>query len=509
MAARTVIFIRHGKAQSRDLGLPDEERTLTKAGRQALRAWLPKSAKLAKGLFAEAQESASDGAAPVELWVSPTARTRQTADEVVHAYARIAKADIPVAEHDCLARQDFAAFCAELAEADASCVIVVGHNPFVEDALACLCGARIGCATGAVAAVRLPRHVEDWFACEVAPADRSLAEEEVGYFDVVPDGAAADQGGDAVPPCEATLATAPLDAASGARGEQPRLLWFVQGPRSQCWKTRAVIQEVVRAWDETVEARLGVFLADPDEPETLHKLRVSIRTLRSLLAFAAPFLDRKRHKALQRDLRAVVIETSRLREYDVLMKQAAELPLPTDELVAAVRAAREAERDRVVAFLGGAEAQAALERVRAGVKRLPWTRAVRRWGIEPDAAQARFDDMARGVDEGFETVDFADADAVHTLRKNAKRVRYAAENFDGILDAGAAEEARRMVGVQDRLGAVCDARVNVGIVCEFPTKGLSPEARRALGALLEQSMAFEEEFLREAAGDAGAHASAE
>lgn len=151
----------------------------------------------------------------------------------------------------------------------------------------------------------------------------------------------------------------------------------------------------------------------------------------------------------------------------------------------------------------------ALERVRAGVKRLPWTRAVRRWGIEPDAAQARFDDMARGVDEGFETVDFADADAVHTLRKNAKRVRYAAENFDGILDAGAAEEARRMVGVQDRLGAVCDARVNVGIVCEFPTKGLSPEARRALGALLEQSMAFEEEFLREAAGGAGAHASAE
>lgn len=509
MAARTVIFIRHGKAQSRDLGLPDEERTLTKAGRQALRAWLPKSAKLAKGLFAEAQESASDGASPVELWVSPTARTRQTADEVVRAYARIAKADIPVAEHDCLARQDFAAFCAELAEADASCVIVVGHNPFVEDALACLCGARIGCATGAVAAVRLPRRVEDWFAREVASAECSLAEEEVGYFDVVPDGAAADQGGDAVPPCEATSATAPLDAVPGARGEQPRLLWFVQGPRSQCWKTRAVIQEVVRAWDETVEARLGVFLADPDEPETLHKLRVSIRTLRSLLAFAAPFLDRKRHKALQRDLRAVVIETSRLREYDVLMKQAAELPLPTGELVAAVRTAREAERDRVVAFLGGAEARAALERVRAGVKRLPWTRAVRRWGIEPDAAQARFDDMTRGVDEGFETVDFADADAVHTLRKNAKRVRYAAENFDGILDAGAAEEARRMVGVQDRLGAVCDARVNVGIVCEFPTKGLSPEARRALGALLEQSMAFEEEFLREAAGGAGAHASAE
>ena len=96
-------------------------------------------------------------------------------------------------------------------------------------------------------------------------------------------------------------------------------------------------------------------------------------------------------------------------------------------------------------------------------------------------------------------MDFADADAVHTLRKQAKRVRYAAENFPEILGADVAEEARRMVGVQDRLGAVCDARVNVGIVCEFPTEGLSPEARRALGALLEQNMAFEEAFLREVA----------
>ena len=68
-----------------------------------------------------------------------------------------------------------------------------------------------------------------------------------------------------------------------------------------------------------------------------------------------------------------------------------------------------------------------------------------------------------------------------------------------------------MQGRPKRLAAwwACDARVNVGIVCEFPTKGLSPEARRALGALLEQSMAFEEEFLRETAGGAGAHASAE
>lgn len=556
MTARTVILVRHGKAQSRDLGLPDVERTLTKAGTQALRAWLPKSAKLARELLAEgraevrsgARVGLDEGAVPAEVWVSPTERTRQTAAEVVRAYAKDGMHDVPVIEHECLLRQDFAAFCAELAETSAPCVIAVGHNPFIEDALACLCGVRIECATGAVAAVRLPQNAGDWFASEIVPADGTLAEEEIGYFDVVPDGegsgaagveasardgASAGDGAEAsaatpAAPCEtasaatsceatpavereATPAATPAAASAatpaaalprvvpGIRSEQPRLLWFVQGPRSQRWKVRNAVQDAVRAWDETVEARLGVFLANPDEPETLHKLRVSIRTLRSLLAFASPFLDRKRHKALQRDLRAVVIGTSRLREYDVLMKQAAGLSIPTSELVEAVRSARDAERDDVVAFLGGPEVKAALKRVRKGVKRLPWTRDAERWGIAPEDARARFDEMVRGVDEGFETVDFADADAVHTLRKNAKRVRYAAENFGGVLGADMADEARRMVGVQDRLGDVCDARVNVGIVCEFPTEGLSPEARRALGALLERNMAFEEAFLREVA----------
>ena len=43
----------------------------------------------------------------------------------------------------------------------------------------------------------------------------------------------------------------------------------------------------------------------------------------------------------------------------------------------------------------------------------------------------RFDEMACTVDEGFETVDFADADAVHTLRKQAKRVRLCGGELPG------------------------------------------------------------------------------
>ena len=48
MTARTVLLVRHAKAKSRDEGLDDLQRPLTKAGRKALEATLVPVAKLAK-----------------------------------------------------------------------------------------------------------------------------------------------------------------------------------------------------------------------------------------------------------------------------------------------------------------------------------------------------------------------------------------------------------------------------------------------------------------------------
>ena len=99
------------------------------------------------------------------------------------------------------------------------------------------------------------------------------------------------------------------------------------------------------ACDE-VDRRLGAFLVNPDDVETVHKLRISIRTLRSLLTFVSPLLKRRRHRLLQDDLRSVVVETSRLREYDVLLRQLRELDVPCAELDERVVCLRELERAR-------------------------------------------------------------------------------------------------------------------------------------------------------------------
>lgn len=259
-----------------------------------------------------------------------------------------------------------------------------------------------------------------------------------------------------------------------------------------------VRKELARALEdacEEVERRLGAFLAKPDDVETIHKLRISIRTLRSLLAFASPLLKRRRHRLLQEDLRSVVIETPRLREYDVMLRDVRALGAPSGELVARISELRELERNRVVGVMGGRHTRRVLGRVRGRLEALPWKDSVRGRGVTRGDVLAVFDELVRSVDEGYAAVDRADADAVHTLRKRAKRVRYVAEAYGALLGDRAVAEGARMKGIQNELGDVCDARVNAGMARDLLALGLSDEARGALEALLGRSRALVDAFV--------------
>ena len=261
---------------------------------------------------------------------------------------------------------------------------------------------------------------------------------------------------------------------------------------------RKELTRVLKEACSEVDMRLEAFLANPDDVETIHKLRISIRTLRSLLAFASPFLKRRRHRLLQADLRSVVIETSRLREYDVMLRDVRALSMPYGGLVEKIGELRALERNRVVDVMRGRHTRRALARVRRRVEVLPWKDSVRRRGVTCSDVLAVFDELVRVVDEGYATVDRSDADAVHTLRKRSKRVRYVGEAFGELLGPDAAEEGARMKGVQDELGDVCDARVNATLARELLDLELPDDAKHALEVLLGRNRSFVEGFV---AGD--------
>ena len=166
--ARTLILVRHGKAERASAERPDRERSLVAGAREALAAAYPATFALLRGTgTAAGRTSGSEGAtgtaadtatdpSPALVWVSPALRTRQTAEEVMSALDANGIAHAAPEPHECLWEQDGSVFLAELqATPDDATVVVVGHVPFVQAALARLTGADLPFAPGAMACAEL------------------------------------------------------------------------------------------------------------------------------------------------------------------------------------------------------------------------------------------------------------------------------------------------------------------------------------------------------------------
>lgn len=463
MAIRTtqlLVLVRHGKAQPNTEGTSDELRELTPAGRRALAAWLPRTL-----------EPLGKDARKAQVWTSPALRARQTADEVTRALKPRA-----LSVHDCLWEQDADAFFRELAACPSPCVVAVGHTPFVENVLEQLTGNRLVFSTGAAAAVELewptPDEVDE-SGGDAAPVGEDAAPQDapLDSTDAAPNGSAASASEDAAP-----------DTPNRPTG---RLLWFAQGPRSKRWDTLYSLEAVLARAEANVEARLAAFLDDPADVETMHKFRISIRTLRSLAAFCAPFQKKKQAKAIQDDLRAIVLKTSYLRELDVLSKQVGALGNAAPDLVESCARQRAEECERVFAALQDPAVRRGLDRVRANIENIHWKKRVERNGLAPERLHEHFAQLVADLEDGLATTNLTDAEATHKLRKNAKRVRYDADNLAKLVGEGAQDASRAAHDAQDRLGELCDARVNLRIVGDFPAEGLSEAALQNLATLKE------------------------
>ena len=431
----TLILMRHGKAQRPSEDMLDMERRLTEAGKRSLVATLPFSLGLMP------QKGAS-----VQVWSSPAARAMETARIMQKACKRHGADMFPdIIVVDALWSQDSGAFLEAVRSCEADMVIAVGHNPFIEDVTADLTGSHIDFATGGFAAIRLSE-----------------------------------------------------DAEVGG-GERPsRLLWFAQGPVSQRWKTVVQMESILGEAADAVQARLEAFLADSDDIETMHKFRVSIRTLRSLLSFAEPWQDSRQNKEAQANLKSVIAETSRLRELDVLTEQARDMESASFELVEYCDAKAGAERARVVKTLSSKRMAKLLSGVIDALNNVKWRKCVNAGGLEANDVRERFDELCASLESELESLDLADVEKTHDIRKEAKRVRYDAEKFKGIIGDDAVDIAKAMEAHQDNLGAICDARVNIDLINGFSPDDMDEKVAWDLALLRAQNETYLYTTLRNA-----------
>lgn len=428
--AKTLILMRHGKAVSGAEGQDDFDRKLSEAGKRALAATLP----LSLSLLGNEVKS-------LRIASSPALRAMQTAALLEKALKNAGyKTEQGIEECGELWYQDIDGFLDYLACCDCETLFAVGHNPFVENLVERLTGSQLPCATGALVCIGLD------------------------------------------------IQTSCRMSSQGAYTN--RLLWFSQGPMSQSWKTLVNMESVLGNCAESMLEKRDAFFEDPEDIETMHKLRVSIRTLRSLTAFIKPWQNRSQNSELQATLKDIVAHTSRLRELDVFAQQAADTEGASEELVSFCENEALVERQRVLKVLSSKQCAKSFKKAASLAENIKWNREATEKGLPAKTLRAHFDSVVSDLGNEISNLDLSDVEHTHDVRKSAKRVRYAAENFKQILGEDSVDIAKGMTAHQDNLGAICDARINIGLINEFLERDLPERVSWDLVLLRAQNETF-------------------
>lgn len=193
-------------------------------------------------------------------------------------------------------------------------------------------------------------------------------------------------------------------------------------------------------------------------PEPLHQARVALRRLRSAFTIFRPMLGTS-GTALREELRWLAGSLGDARDLDVLLPRA-----PRGPLQDRIRAGREAAYDALAGTLASDRARALMLDLAEWVGGGDWlsdpdTRAMRDSDAQ-DFAAAALSRFRRKVKKGGRDLAHLEDEARHELRKDAKKLRYAADFFAPLF-AGDRRKGRRRFGAaladfQDHLGALND-----------------------------------------------------
>ncbi|WP_176818986.1 CYTH and CHAD domain-containing protein [Quadrisphaera sp. DSM 44207] len=224
-----------------------------------------------------------------------------------------------------------------------------------------------------------------------------------------------------------------------------------------------------QVWLAHLRAQADALVAlDPavrqDEPDSVHRMRVAARRLRSALATGRPLLDREVTDPLRAEVAWLGERLGRLRDAEVAREHLLELlgAQPPELVLGPVRARLEAELDRAVAS-GRRTARAALDD-RRYLRLLDALADLReRPPLTPQAERPAREVLPRRVAGDHRRVAAAARAAaaaqpeereelLHAVRTAAKRARYAAEALVPVAGEDAARYAAAMARLQGALG---------------------------------------------------------
>ena len=279
------------------------------------------------------------------------------------------------------------------------------------------------------------------------------------------------------------LALAPETLAAAALGLAGRSVPAGAPPAVAEGQSISAALAALLARETAVLVRLAPLAASGTGTEPVHQMRVALRRLRSALTLFRRAIDDAALQALRPELKQLAQLLGPARDWDVFAAgtgAAVATALPEDRAIVRLLAAATRRRAESYAALAAHLHGPAF---RGLCLRLAWLAAQRPWERPDDPAQARplaefaarelarrrARVRARGAD-----LTTLPADALHALRIEVKRLRYACEFFAPLFPARAVRRLiRRTSAVQERLGHINDGTVAAGLLAALggPARG--------------------------------------
>jgi CHAD domain-containing protein len=227
-------------------------------------------------------------------------------------------------------------------------------------------------------------------------------------------------------------------------------------------------------------------LTRPDHgPEPVHQMRVAVRRLRSALSVFRRAADVPACTGLSAALKTLAARLGRARDWDVFLAgtgAAVRHAFPGDVRIAALLTGalrkRQSAYADLIAFMGGRDWQDFALDLALLPTRRPWLTdqppecaAQLNAPIEGYAAKALDRRLKHVRAPGPDLTGLA-PEALHDVRKQAKRLRYASEIFCLLFPGKATRRfLGRMEDVQEALGKVNDAAVAAALMAELGSSG--------------------------------------
>ena len=213
-------------------------------------------------------------------------------------------------------------------------------------------------------------------------------------------------------------------------------------------------------------------------PEPVHQMRVATRRLRSALGLFAKVAVCPELAPIKADARKLATILGPARDWDVFLSgtgAAVAASLPDDaavsRLLAAAKRRRQAAYRVLRAYLDGPEFRLLGLRLASFVATQPWEVEGEAVPLTSFAARALKKRHVRMVAAG-DRIEDLDVPALHGLRLQAKRLRYAAEFLAPLYpDRVIGRYVRRLTDVQEALGHLNDASVAAALMGELGRAG--------------------------------------